>query len=69
MRLNNDHIYNVKKPKIRELVLMRLAEGDQPPYIESVAARFHIPCHQAARILTEVKKEIGYDKKTKNRAY
>ena len=36
MRLNNDHIYNVKKPKIRELVLMRLAEGDQPPYIVDV---------------------------------
>ena len=69
MRLNNDHIYNVKKPKIRDLVLMRLAEGDQPPYIESLAVRFDIPCHQAARILNEIKKEIGYDKTTKNRAY
>jgi len=69
MRLNNDHIYNLKKPKIRDLVLMRLAEGDQPPYIESLAVRFDIPCHQAARILNEIKKEIGYDKTTKNRAY
>jgi hypothetical protein len=48
---------------------MRLAEGDQPPYIESLAVRFDIPCHQAARILNEIKKEIGYDKTTKNRAY
>jgi len=69
MRPNKDEIYNQSKPKIKELVLMRLAEGDQLPYIETVALRYGIPRHAAARILIEIKKEIGYDQRTKNRSY
>jgi hypothetical protein len=69
MRPNKDAIYNQSKEKIKEFVLMRLADGDQPPYIETVALRYGIPRHQAARILTEIKQEVGYDKRTKNRSY
>lgn len=67
MRLNNDHIYNQKKDKIKELVLMRLSEGDQVPYIRNVAIAFSMPNHQAARILKEIKEELGYDQRTKSR--
>jgi hypothetical protein len=69
MRPNRDEIYNQSKPKIKELVLMCLAEDGQPPYIETVALRYGMPRHAAARILIEIKKEIGYDQRTKNRSY
>jgi hypothetical protein len=69
MRPNRDEIYNQSKDKIKELVLMCLAEDGQPPYIETVALRYGMPRHAAARILSEIKKEIGYDKRTKNRSY